>query len=71
MHEGSSIYRAAIDTTFALYNKKYLDIINFYLACRIAGRYTCKHIPWYVESGLSANEETTYGATTKWSHYQP
>ena len=70
MHGGSAIYRAAIDTTFALYNKKYIDLADFYQACRIAGHYTCKHIPWYVENGLGEAEESVYGALAKWSHYQ-
>lgn len=37
------IYRAGIDTTFALIKKTGIDGMNI----RIAGDFTCKHIPWY------------------------
>ena len=41
------LYNAVIDTTFALVNKNYKD-----LKIRIAGNFTCKHIPWYIENPL-------------------
>ena len=42
------MYAGWIDTTFCLYNKKYFYAgVNFLDAIRIAGNFTCKHLPWY------------------------
>lgn len=41
------LYGAEIDTTFVLVNKKY-PIADLYI--RVAGDFTAKHIPWYVEN---------------------
>jgi hypothetical protein len=42
------MYTGWIDTTFCLYNKKYFYAgVNFLDAIRIAGNFTCKHLPWY------------------------
>lgn len=40
------LYRAGIDTTFALIKKTGDWNINI----RIAGDFTCKHIPWYIDN---------------------
>jgi hypothetical protein len=40
------LYRADIDTTFALMNKKYYDKGSLTNAIRIAGDFTCIHRPW-------------------------
>jgi FkbM family methyltransferase len=37
------LYAAFIDTTFCLINKKYSD----HHSIRVAGDYTCHHLPWY------------------------
>lgn len=41
------LYNAEIDTTFSLLNKKYNE-----LDIRIAGLFTCKHLPWYKDNKL-------------------
>lgn len=41
------IYSAHIDTTFCLLNKKYIDNDK---PIRIAGNFTAKHLPWYVNN---------------------
>lgn len=50
------IYDASIDTTFSLINKKYLknnDRLDWVRNCyRIAGNFTCKHIPFYIENPI-------------------
>jgi len=54
-HPDLLVYKASIDTTFAVYNKKYYrPTIVFpptpethYDAVRVAGNYTCYHLPWY------------------------
>ena len=38
------LYNANVDTTFCIVNKGYLHEFD---AIRIAGDFTCKHIPWY------------------------
>ncbi len=40
------IFRADIGHTFAFHNKAYPEI-NAYQALRVAGCFTCKHLPWY------------------------
>jgi alpha-acetolactate decarboxylase len=63
------VYNAAIDTTFALYNKHYFDPSNFYCAVRVAGRFTYRHLPWYRDSLPPAEELTVYRQTQKYSYY--
>lgn len=43
-HPQYELYNAPIDTTFCLVNKEFEEVNN---AIRIAGNFTCKHIPWY------------------------
>lgn len=67
LEDGSPAFRAHIDTTFALYNKNYFSADSFYQAIRVAGKYTCRHLPWYVDSGVSEAETTLYRTTQKHS----
>ena len=69
MDGGDPIYKAEIDTTFALYNKKYFRRDNALDAVRVAGRYTCRHLPWYKDSGLPPAEEECYRSSQKFSNY--
>lgn len=66
---GEPLYLATIDTTFALYNKRYFDADHPWDAIRVAGRYACRHLPWYVDNGLPAAEEAFYRAATEFSYY--
>jgi glycosyltransferase involved in cell wall biosynthesis len=66
---GDPMYHAEIDTTFALYNKRFLDRDRQYKAIRVAGRYTGRHLPWYKDCGMPASEEKLYRATQKFSYY--
>ena len=50
-NERYELYNALIDTTFCLYNKKYQSD-DFYSAIRVAGNFTCKHLPWYKDCKL-------------------
>ena len=65
---GDPIYNASIDTTFAVYNKRHFRPEAFLYAVRFAGRYTCRHLPWYKESGLTEAEEQRYRSSQKWSN---
>jgi len=49
------LYFAPIDTTFCLINKKY---INSNIQCRIAGNFTAKHLPWYINNKIFNLYET-------------
>ena len=55
--ERYELYNAGIDTTFALINKRY--------GCgsiRVAGDFTAKHIPWYVNNRFYTKDEiASYG----------
>ncbi|KUY57647.1 tetratricopeptide repeat protein [Burkholderia sp. AW33-5] len=66
---GDPIYNAPIDTTFAVYNKRYFRRDSHLCGVRFAGRYTCKHVPWYKETGLTDAEEQYYREHQKWSNY--
>jgi len=47
LRDGSPVYKADIDTTFAVYNKKFFTPDSFLGAIRVAGNYACRHLPWY------------------------
>ena len=63
------IYRAPIDTTFALYNKAFFRPENHIEAIRVAGHYTARHLPWYIENPVPPDEAAYYRATSKHSFY--
>ena len=67
--EASPVYLADIDTTFALYNKKFFSRDRFYRAVRVAGNYTSFHLPWYKDNGMKPQEDSQYRATQKYSYY--
>jgi hypothetical protein len=46
---GDPVYRAALDTTFAVYRRD-IHSDDFFDAVRVAGRYEARHLPWYAES---------------------
>lgn len=60
-HDNYELYNAAIDTTFCMCNKKYL---NWGLNIRIAGNFTAKHLPFYKKS-IIFNEYETYMSIKK------
>ncbi len=66
---GDPVYRALVDTTFALYDKRYFNPAAHRKAVRIAGRYTCRHLPWYRVKPTQREEEELYRATAKFSHF--
>lgn len=66
---GDPVFRAEVDTTFALYNKRFFDRRDFSKAVRVAGRYTCRHLPWYNENGLPPEEEQFYRSHARHSYY--
>lgn len=62
--EPYEIYHAELDTTFALINKKHW--VNSTL--RIAGDFTCRHLPFYINNGvMSLEDEYKYYKGSKFS----
>ena len=49
------LYHASMDTTFCLINK---DNMSKDYQIRIAGNFTAKHLPWYIENGICNTYET-------------
>jgi hypothetical protein len=66
---GDPIYKAKIDTTFALYNKTFFRPDRFTAAVRVAGRYTCRHLPWYKDDRIPEQEQKHYRRKQKFSTY--
>lgn len=68
---GDPVYKADIDTTFALYNKRFFvrKKAGFYRALRVAGDFTARHLPWYREGEIDLAEERAYAASQKFSWY--
>lgn len=72
---GDPIYQAKTDTTFSLYNKKFVTRpgllawdADFFTAPRIAGNFTCKHWGWYYDKPAPKYEQEFYKNTaTHWS----
>lgn len=48
-HDNYDLYESEIDTTFSLINKPYF---YKYYHIRIAGNFTAKHLPWYIENEI-------------------
>lgn len=68
---GDNIFKADIDTTFALYNKKYIKDTSFpgdfFKGLRVAGRFTAKHWGWYNRQPIPEVELKHYKEFQKWS----
>ncbi|RYB02187.1 glycosyltransferase family A protein [Lichenibacterium ramalinae] len=69
------VYPAILDTTFALYNKAHFQVGDsfarapFLQAVRVGGAWTAKHLPWYRDKRVPADEWAAYEASTKHSHW--
>ena len=66
---GDPVYRASIDTTFAVYNKAFFANDAFLEAVRLAGRFTARHLPWYRDHQLPEAEAAFYHASSRHSFY--
>ena len=55
-HEKLEVYAAKIDTTFAVYDKnKYRG--DFFDAVRVAGEFSCIHLPWFPNKDIMTGQE--------------
>lgn len=66
---GEPLYLADLDTTFALYNKRFFNRSSPFDAIRVGGRYTAKHLPWYLTCDVPAVEREVYANTALYSYY--
>lgn len=66
---GEPIYLADLDTTFALYNKRFFDRSAPFNAIRVAGRFTARHLPWYFDCDVPEAEREFYARTAVFSYY--
>lgn len=63
-----NIYKAAIDTTFALYRPNIKGGAYFHdFMIRTAGKYQAKHLPWYNDDNNPTDEELYYISYAKTS----
>jgi hypothetical protein len=64
------VYIASIDTTFAVYDRKYIAARTgpgFFRALRVAGKYTARHDPWYKDGLISDLEAERYSRLQQFS----
>lgn len=54
-HPTYELYRAGVDTTFCVVNKRVRDHVSRQI--RVAGDFTAKHIPWYKRNPLYSTAE--------------
>ena len=69
------VYGAIVDTTFAVYNRAHFRVGesfahgDFLRAVRVGGAWMAKHLPWYRDKRLPADEWAAYEASTRHSHW--
>jgi hypothetical protein len=63
------LFHADIDTTFALYDQAYFDPARPFQGIRVAGDFAARHLPWYRDTGLPAEEEDFYRRAAEYSYY--
>lgn len=64
--EGYEIYKADIDTTFCLMSKTNIEL-GIDMQIRVAGDFTAKHIPWYIDNEVY-NVHDSYKFNTNTTH---
>lgn len=66
---GDCVFEALVDSTFAIYDQEYFDPRAGLRALRVAGRFTARHLPWYINTQLPHDEEEYYRKTQRHSYY--
>jgi hypothetical protein len=65
---GNGLYKAQIDTTFALYRPFcYGPANDHHLMIRTGAPYVARHLPWYVDSSNPSDEDLYYIRTSRQS----
>ena len=57
---GYNVYKASIDTTFALYRENSSGDPAMMNALRTGGEYVCRHLPWYINPEELSDEDKYY-----------
>jgi hypothetical protein len=65
-YNNPKIYSAPIDTTFAVYNKYFINK-GWSNGVRVADDFTCKHLPWYKNNIIPEEEKKMFN--TGWSNW--
>jgi len=58
-----NVYKADIDTTFALYRPHHYVFQQFYAGIRTGGKYIARHLGWYIDEDNLTEEEHFYRNT--------
>jgi hypothetical protein len=58
--KGNPVYSVCVDTTFSVCNQKYFNIEDYLSAVRVGGDYTARHLPWYSDEPIPAEEAAYY-----------
>ena len=66
--QGVPIFATTLDTTFALYNKRYFKPSNRYEALRIGGNFTSKHLGYYEKFKPTKLELEFYSSRSRYSY---
>ena len=66
--QGDPIFATTLDTTFALYNKRYFKPSNRYEALRIGGNFTSKHLGYYEKFKPTKLELEFYSSRSRYSY---
>lgn len=61
-----TLYRADLDTTFCLINKRFVDHCSRHI--RVAGNFTAKHLPWYEKNAVYTIKENYENARSQLTH---
>jgi hypothetical protein len=64
LNSGDPVFAADVDTTFAVYNKAFFVPTEPLRGVRVAGNYTCQHLPWYLESIVPEEEVAFYSRSS-------
>lgn len=61
-HERVKAWRAPIDTTFALYRPRAVNLFRYQPAYRLPEPYSVRHLPWYTDPANLNDEDAHYVA---------
>ncbi len=64
-HDRLEVYAAPIDTTFAVYQKKYFHNGDLCKGVRVAGKFSACHLPWFPQYDIVSNAERNNYKNTK------
>lgn len=66
---GDAVFRARVDTTFALHDRDRFKMKSFFRGLRVAGQFTATHLPWHTSPSMATEEEALYRGSQRHSRY--